>query len=66
VKAILTRKGAKRLGLRGRAGTIVDVWDVRTMPWGVRMGATVYAMATQIYTPGHGKDCALIPIGSDV
>lgn len=65
MKAILTRKGARRFGMLGRAGKIVDVTDLRTMPWGSRHAKLWYdgklrTTGAQVYTPGHGKDCALI------
>ena len=70
MKAILTKKGAKRLELRGMAGKQVEISDVRVRPWGSK-GATlwinghVYAQSVHVYTPGHGKDCALILLGQE-
>ena len=67
MKAILTRKGARRYGLHGMGNRIVDVADVRTMPWGSR-NATVIVngkaidRSASVYTLGHGKDCGLILI----
>jgi hypothetical protein len=69
MKAILTRKGARRHGLRGMGNKVVSVTDLRTMPFGSR-NATVLvdgkavARSVHVYTPEHGKNCGLILLAS--
>jgi hypothetical protein len=65
MKAILTRKGARRLFRPDLANKEVEITDICTMPWGARMASikvhgTVIARSMQLYTPNHGKNCALI------
>ncbi len=65
MKAILTHKGARRLGVPNRANTIVDITDLRVMPWGSRnatlwVDGVIVAGSVPVYTPNHGKDCELI------
>jgi hypothetical protein len=69
MKAILTHKGARRYGLHSMGNKIVDVADLRTMPWGSRnvtvlVNGKIVARSAQVYTPGHGKDCGLILLAS--
>ena len=65
MKAMLTKKGARRYGLHGKAGAIFEVTDLRTMPWGSRnatllVDGKLRVLNAQVYTSGHGKDCGLI------
>jgi hypothetical protein len=63
MKARLTAKGARRLGHPNWVNKIVDVTELKTMPWGARMATvTISGMSVkhlQVYTPKHGKDYAL-------
>ena len=54
MKAILTKKGAKRLELRGMAGKQVEISDVRVRPWGSKW-ATLWING-HVYAQYHWRD----------
>jgi hypothetical protein len=64
MKAILTRKGARRIRRPDLANKEVDITDIRTMPWGGRNATVIHngkvlGRSIQLFTPGHGKNCSL-------
>jgi len=67
MKAIITKKGARRYSLHGMAGRVVEVDNLRTYPKGsqfCRLVTPKWTLPTvHVYTPGHGENCALILLG---